>query len=156
MDYNYIKQLLQRYWECQTTLEEEAILRAFFSQKDIPADLLPYANIFLAEEQMKAEAHLDKEFDAQVLQAVGLQPSVQAKRISWTLRLRPLYKAAAIIAIFLTIGMAIQQGWKQSPQETVATTDQQPGDSTTIEIIDEATAETSPIADTLLAIPLNN
>ena len=25
MDYKYIEQLLERYWECQTTLEEEAI-----------------------------------------------------------------------------------------------------------------------------------
>ena len=36
MDYKYIKQLLERYWKCETSLEEEEILRTFFSQKDIP------------------------------------------------------------------------------------------------------------------------
>ena len=32
MDYKYIEQLLERYWKCETTLEEEEILRMFFSQ----------------------------------------------------------------------------------------------------------------------------
>ena len=33
MDYKYINQLLNKYWEGATTLEEENILRSFFSQK---------------------------------------------------------------------------------------------------------------------------
>ena len=31
MDYKYIKQLLERYWVCETSLEEEEILRTFLS-----------------------------------------------------------------------------------------------------------------------------
>ena len=31
MDYKYITQLLERYWEGTTSLEEEQILKAFFS-----------------------------------------------------------------------------------------------------------------------------
>ena len=42
MDYKYITQLLERYWNCTTSLEEEQILKAFFSQDDIPAELLKY------------------------------------------------------------------------------------------------------------------
>ena len=42
MDYKYIEQLLERYWNCQTALEEERILRSFFSQEDVPAQLLQY------------------------------------------------------------------------------------------------------------------
>ena len=30
MDYKYIEQLLERYWNCETSLEEEQILRSFF------------------------------------------------------------------------------------------------------------------------------
>ena len=33
MDYKYIEQLMDRYWECETSLEEEQILRTFFSQE---------------------------------------------------------------------------------------------------------------------------
>ena len=29
MDYKYINQLLERYWNCETSLEEEGILRAY-------------------------------------------------------------------------------------------------------------------------------
>ena len=42
MNYQYIEQLLERYWDCQTTLEEEQILRSFFKQEDVPAHLMPY------------------------------------------------------------------------------------------------------------------
>ena len=30
MDYKYIEQLIERYWECETSQQEEDILRAFF------------------------------------------------------------------------------------------------------------------------------
>ena len=39
MDYKYINQLLDRYWKAETSLEEEEILRAFFSQDELPAEL---------------------------------------------------------------------------------------------------------------------
>ena len=49
MDYNYIKQLLERYWACETTVEEESILKAFFSQKSVPAELAKYQALFVYE-----------------------------------------------------------------------------------------------------------
>ena len=45
MDYKYINQLLERYWNCETSLEEEGILRAFFSQKDVPAEQIGRAHV---------------------------------------------------------------------------------------------------------------
>ena len=33
MDYKYIEQLLERYWECQTSPEEEQILKAQYPEK---------------------------------------------------------------------------------------------------------------------------
>ena len=49
MDYKYITQLLDRYWKCETTLEEEEILKAFFCQKDVPADLCKYKDLFVSD-----------------------------------------------------------------------------------------------------------
>ena len=40
MDYKYIEQLLESYFDCRTTLQEEQILRSFFSQEDVPAHLI--------------------------------------------------------------------------------------------------------------------
>ena len=48
MDYKYINQLLDRYWKAETSLEEEEILRAFFSQDELPAELKPYQALFLS------------------------------------------------------------------------------------------------------------
>ena len=45
MDYKYIEQLLERYWKCETSLEEEQILRTFFRQEEIPA---PFESLVLA------------------------------------------------------------------------------------------------------------
>ena len=42
MDYKYINQLLERYWTGETSLEEEQILRAFFSQANVPDELKQY------------------------------------------------------------------------------------------------------------------
>ena len=36
MDYKYIEQLLERYWQCETSLEEEACLRAVLIGNDVP------------------------------------------------------------------------------------------------------------------------
>ena len=111
MDYKYIEQLLERYWECQTTLEEETILRKFFAQEDIPASLLPYRDLFLAEENM-AQAHLSEDFDARLMERLAIgQPTgatlavqkgnkekrhAKVIKISITQQLRPLYRAAAM------------------------------------------------------------
>ena len=53
MDYKYIHQLLERYWKCETTIEEEQILRTFFSQGEVPVELLPYRSLFVYEKEQR-------------------------------------------------------------------------------------------------------
>ena len=36
MDYKDIEQLLERYWQCETSVEEEATLRDFFAKEEVP------------------------------------------------------------------------------------------------------------------------
>jgi len=123
MDYKYIEQLLERYWQCETTLEEEGILRAFFNQKDIPAELLPYQALFTAQQ----DEVLDDEFDARILSMTECPVSVKAKSIRLTQRLMPLFRAAAVVAIILTLGNAAQAPWDkgwEEPQQTIAHTEQ--------------------------------
>ena len=122
MDYKYIEQLLERYWECLTTLEEEAILRSFFAQDDIPASLLPYRDLFVAEGQM-AHEHLSEDFDQRLMARIGVleaKPCVETQVISIAQRLSPLWRAAAMVAVVLTIGMAAQQGFQHNGEEPTA------------------------------------
>ena len=48
MEYNKIRELLERYWEGETSLEEEEMLRSFYAveHNDLPADLLEAQPLF--------------------------------------------------------------------------------------------------------------
>ena len=97
MDYKYIEQLLERYWQCETTLQEEAILHTFFSQEDVPAELQQYTPLFATQ---KPEEVLGDDFDARILAMVGQEENKpKAKVVTLTL------------AIILTIGNAAQAPW---------------------------------------------
>ena len=70
MDYKYIEQLLERYWQCETSLEEESELRSFFSEEEVPAHLLRYKELFVYQ-TVQQEVGLGKDFDARILAQVG-------------------------------------------------------------------------------------
>ena len=116
MDYKYIEQLLDRYFSAETTLEEERILRTFFSQEHIPAEMEQWRILFTAD----AEETLGDDFDARMMEIIDEKPAndgapvVKAGEITLTRRLMPLFKAAAVIAIFLTVGGALQAPWDNS------------------------------------------
>ena len=121
MDYRYIEQLMERYWNAETSQEEESILRTFFSQKNIPADMEHLRPLFSDEASSQT---LGDDFDARMLAMIGeASPAaadrtaaadgtvVRAKRVTMAERLMPLFRAAAVIAIVLTIGGALQAPW---------------------------------------------
>ena len=107
MDYKYIEQLMERYWNAETSTEEESILRSFFSQENIPAEMEQWRSLFVAD-----EPKLSNDFDARILAMINeeAQP-VKAKEVKLTQRLIPLFKAAAVVAIILTLGGALQAPW---------------------------------------------
>ncbi|WP_281644467.1 hypothetical protein [Bacteroides zoogleoformans] len=118
MDSKYIEQLLKRYWQCETTVEEEAQLRAFFTGNDIPAHLLRYKELFVYE-QLQQEVHLNEDFDARVLAEIEV-PVVKAKRLTLAARLMPLFKAAAVVAVILSLGNAMQHSFFADVKEVAA------------------------------------
>lgn len=67
MDYKYIDQLLNRYFDGTTTIAEERILKAFFSQDDVPAHLNRYAQLFQYEETDAQATPLADDFDQRIL-----------------------------------------------------------------------------------------
>ncbi len=118
MDYKYIEQLMERYWNAETSLEEESILRTFFSQENIPAEMEQWKPLFTAEAEAPT---LGDDFDARMLSMIQDEEAaketdevVNAQEISLTQRLMPLFKAAAVVAIILTLGGALQAPWDNS------------------------------------------
>ncbi|MDE5986035.1 MAG: pyruvate ferredoxin oxidoreductase [Prevotella sp.] len=109
MDYKYIEQLLERYWECQTTLEEEAILRAFFAQDNVPVELLQYRQIFIAQSEEQKQVRISDDFESRILAVINDEKPVKARTITLSQRLRPLYRAAAVVAVIVTLGTAAQK-----------------------------------------------
>ena len=111
MDYKYIEQLLDRYFAAETTVEEEHILKAFFAQgeDDMPQELSQYRPLF---EAMSDKEVLDDQFDERILALVDEQPVVRARSVKLSERLRPLFSAAAIVAIVLTLSNAINKSFK--------------------------------------------
>ena len=130
MDYRYIEQLMERYWEGETTLQEESILRTFFSQTDIPEDFRKFQPLFVCE--MQKEEPLGEDFDARILEQIGEAPV--AKTVSLKDRLMPLFKAAAIVAIVLTLGNAAQAPWEiwEDPRDAYAKAKEQFSDSVNV------------------------
>ena len=87
MDYKYIEQLLERYWRCETSLQEEEILRLFFSQEEVPADLLPYKDLFVYGQKQKEADVLGDDFDQKILEKVNEDHPVKARTITMRKRL---------------------------------------------------------------------
>lgn len=119
MDYKYIEQLIERYWNCETSAEEEQILRSFFSQKDVPVHLLRYKDLFTFENQEK-EIGLSEDFDRKLLAEIE-KPTVKARRISLYRRMMPMFKAAAAIAIVVLLGKAAQSSFHDSGNDVTQT-----------------------------------
>ena len=121
MDYKNIEQLMERYWNCQTTLEEEAILKAFFSQNDVPVELAKYKSLFDCVASDKEENVLGDDFDARMEALIDEPVKVKARVVPFRQRLMPLFKAAAMVAIILTLGNASQFAFHEE-EDDVATT----------------------------------
>ncbi len=70
MDYTYINRLLEKYWECGTSIEEERELHAFFTTAVIPPDLIPYKTWFVSSGAENL-LPLGEGFDEQVLNHIS-------------------------------------------------------------------------------------
>lgn len=96
MDYKAARILLDKYWNCETSLEEEELLRSYFQQDDIPDDLRKYQDLFRYYSG-EISSDLNEEFDKRILKKLGsdVRPGHQ-RYLSW------LYKAAAAVLLILS------------------------------------------------------
>ena len=119
MDSKQAEQLLERYFACQTTLEEEAQLRHYFCGEDVPASLRPYRDLFVYT-QKQSEAGLSADFDARVMAQITDAPVVKARRVTLLTRLMPMLKAAAAITLLLLMGNVLKHSFTSGQQDIIA------------------------------------
>lgn len=148
MDSARIEQLLERYWRCETSLEEEAQLRAFFNSDDVPSHLRRYQSLFVYLQQQETEG-LDEAFDARILAQVET-PVVKARRLSLTARFMPLFKAAAAVAVILTLGNVMQRSFFADTREVAAAdTVSQQISTPSVALSEDALLHEPPLPDSL-------
>lgn len=115
----HIEELLQRYWLCETSPEEEAQLRAFFAGREVPEHLRRYKEWFAYADSQRQEG-LGDDFDARVLARVEA-PVVKARRITMAGRFAPLLKAVAVVAVVVGLGGVVQRSFFSGVPEVAAT-----------------------------------
>ena len=69
MDSEKIDKLLARYWDCETSLEEEQQLRDYFSG-DVPDHYAEAGNLFRYFHKQKKKSLMDGAFDGQVMRKI--------------------------------------------------------------------------------------
>lgn len=160
MNYQYIEQLLERYFDCQTTLHEEQILRSFFSQEDVPGHLLQYVELFKYEADAKNET-LGEDFDKRMLDLINAESNAKPVRVvRMHSRFAPFFKAAAVVAVAITIGTAtehaigVQQAEEMHGGASVAVDPyiKSSDISNTIRVKDVTRAETNAVSDSIINV----
>ena len=97
---NQIYNLLERYWQGETSLEEERLLQDFFSGEDsIPEELKAYKSLFIWKNQQKA------------IQGTPVRPFVSKKPLMYYFY--PAMKIAASVLVVLMFGIGVYTHYRQ-------------------------------------------
>ena len=96
---NETYKLLERYWEGETSLEEEGLLQDLFATDSVPEELKVYKSLFIWKNQQKA------------IQANPVRPVVSRKTMVHYFY--PAMKVAASVLIVLLFGIGIHTHYQQ-------------------------------------------
>jgi hypothetical protein len=119
MDFNNMEELLKKYWNCETTLEEEKQLREFFAGNNIPDQWKETAAMFRYFDAVKKKSINDLAFDGQVLRNVNATKESKVRRLVYN-----AMRIAAGLAVVIAATWFIRTEIRSSmPQEVVDTYD---------------------------------
>jgi hypothetical protein len=96
MESEKIKELLDKYWNCTSSLEEEEQLRNFFRKDEIPPELQKYREMFMYFSD-KRENVLDASFDERIMNMIHLKKARKSREF-----LGAFYKIAAAVLLVLS------------------------------------------------------
>lgn len=114
MDSKEIGQLLEKYWNCETSLEEEQVLRSYFNGPNVPEQLKETAELFKFFEGERLRA-LDGEFDNQVMRSV--KKTERKTKVVSMVRWAQVARIAAGLAVVVIAGYFVRNEIMKSEQQ---------------------------------------
>ena len=118
MDSKRIEQLLEKYWNAETSLEEEQELHQFFQGADVPENLRETASLFRYFESEKTRS-LNENFDGAVTKQ--LKQRQGGKRVSMTNWFQVARVAAGVAVVVAAVYLIGHEVRKSSPNEITDT-----------------------------------
>jgi hypothetical protein len=118
MDFKERDDLLQKYWNCETSLEEEKQLREYFGGPDIPEQLKETASVFRYFEEAKKKSLNDVAFDGQVMRKVDPRQGQIRRLVYNSMRI-----AAGLVVVIAATWFIRTEVRQTIPQEMVDTYD---------------------------------
>lgn len=114
MDYDRFIRLLDKYWEGDTSLQEEEELRYFYNHcRQIPEELAGYRELFIYQKEER-QIRLGSDFDRKILASVCNKQSV-----GW----RKWFQVAAVLLLLLG-GSQLFIGINETQKDTCQTPEQ--------------------------------
>jgi hypothetical protein len=117
MDSKRIEELLNKYWNCESSVEEEQQLRAFFRESNVPEQLKDTASLFRYFDENKKKTLVDDSFDQRMLAKVKAGPRGKMA----TLVFNAMRIAAGIGVLVVAFIFVKNEVRKSTPQEMVDT-----------------------------------
>jgi len=115
MDYNEIRKLIERYWQCETDKDEEKIIAGYYMQNsNLPEDLEKWRDWFTG---LKDISELpDIEFDKKILEAID----EKIKKIPF-FRTNTFYRISVAASVALLVFIGLKQGFSPEKSKTELT-----------------------------------
>jgi hypothetical protein len=117
MDSKQIEQLLEKYWSCETTLEEERQLRNYFCGM-VPENLKEVAELFRYFEWQQQHQIAGAEFDQQVRRKL-ISPVKEGRQVKWIYNVAKI--AAGLLVVITATYFVRQEVRKAYPPEIADT-----------------------------------
>jgi hypothetical protein len=117
----HIRRLLEKFYEGQTSLEEEKELSAFFESGEVPSILLPDKQLFRSMQAASHPVEVPGDLESRLRSAIEAEESkdIKTRRINWF----SLSGLAAGLAIILTVYLTVL---RQTPQQYATGTFEDP------------------------------
>jgi hypothetical protein len=117
MDSNRIDELLNKYWNCETSLEEEQQLREYFRGREIPEQWKETSALFRYFDEHKKKSLDDKAFDTEILKQVQAPKQGRVMNLLYN----SMRIAAGVAVLVVATWLVRNEIRKTTPQAAVDT-----------------------------------